>query len=149
MDFPDNTGRWYEQEGDDAGKIVYDLGTQLESDQRNRKETQTRMKRMYTGDTGIVGMSRPGQVELELNYNLSRAASDTVHAEIAGRQKPTGKFQTNDADWKTKRKAKKMEKFCTVERCASFSARFSASKRPRTWRSCTKAWIRVNYYIES
>ena len=112
MDFLDNTDRWYEQKGDDAGKVVYDLGTQLESDQKWRKTTQERMKRMYTGDTGIVGISRPGEIGLELNYNVSRAACDTVHAEIAGRQKPTGKFQTNDADWKTKRKAKKMEKYC-------------------------------------
>jgi len=49
--------------------------------------------------------------EDELKYNLSRAAVDTVHAEIAGRQKPVPKFQTQGADWKTKRKAKAMEKF--------------------------------------
>lgn len=113
-DIQDITGRWYDSEGDDVGKIVYDLGTQLESDQEWRKNIHERMTRMYKGDDVNRTDVASTYAAPDLNYNVSRAASDTVQAEISGRQKPTGKFQTNGADWKTKRKAKKMEKYCNA-----------------------------------
>ena len=106
--------RWYRKKGEDLGKTVWTLGTSLESDQDWRVSLYHRMLRLYEGRT--QEFSRKGnqsrRFDSELNYNLSRAASDTVHAEIAGRQKPTPKLQTSDADWKTKRRAKKIEKFC-------------------------------------
>lgn len=106
-------GRWYEQSKEDVGGIVFALGTSLKTEHQPRRMTYERMVHLYEGDDNSFAIGSTHYHDQDLNYNVSRAACDTVHAEIAGRQKPTAKFQTAGADWKTKRKAKKMEKFVT------------------------------------
>lgn len=111
--------RWWAKEGDDLARTLWELATSLETDQGYYRRRAVEMLSMYNGSkspgdgTTYNGLgSHTLQARLqELDYNLSRAACDTVHAEIAGRQKPAPKFQTSDADWKTKRRAKKMEKY--------------------------------------
>lgn len=48
-------------------------------------------------------------------YNLIRSACDTAQADIAGRQKPKPMFLTTGADWRTRRKAKKLDKFVEAQ----------------------------------
>jgi hypothetical protein len=104
----DPVKRWWQCEGDELGREVENVGMALKKDQDWRIHHARHMLDVYEGrEHGLWSESQ----EEELNYNLSRAACDTVHAEISGRQKPVPKFQTSDADWKTKRRAKKLEKF--------------------------------------
>ncbi len=50
-----------------------------------------------------------------LQLNVTRSACDTVLAEISGRQKPKPSFLTNGADYRTRRKAKKHDKFVEAQ----------------------------------
>lgn len=120
----DNQGkRWWKLEGDELAKHVFDLGCQLERSQevnvqRAKASIELYSGRVFTGDCLLPtgGTLLSDEVDLyDLDYNLSRAGVNTVHAEIAGRQKPTAKFQTSGADWRTKRRAKRLEKYCSAQ----------------------------------
>ena len=50
-------------------------------------------------------------------FNLIRSGCDTAQADIAGRQKPKPMFLTTGADWKTRRRAKKLDKFVEGQLC--------------------------------
>lgn len=110
--------RWYDRKGDDLAHEVYEIGTQLEKDDDDRRERTLDFLRLYQGseklNVGAWGRSEAdSDTEYDLDYGLVQMLCDTAHAEIAGRQKPTGKCQTYDADWKVKRRAKKLEKWFT------------------------------------
>lgn len=103
VNIPDVTqDYWWKAE--EPGAEAWNVAISLESDQQHRRQHYQELLDIYEeeGDQYDDG---------ELRYNLSRAACDTVHAEIAGRQKPAPKFQTAGADWKTKRTAKLLEKY--------------------------------------
>jgi hypothetical protein len=110
-----NHERWWQKEGRDLGETLWAIATGFESDQNYRLSRARESLSLYEGRK-LRGLTA-GAYTLEAQYqeydlNVTRAACDTVVSEIAGRQKPMPKFQTSDADWKTKRKAKQMEKFC-------------------------------------
>lgn len=108
--------RWWSKDGHELGDAVWVLGTSLRDEQAAAVEGRALASlRLYDGrEIADLSGGPPAFAEDDdlLDYNLSRAACDTVHAEIAGRQKPVATFQTNGADWSVKRRAKKMEKFC-------------------------------------
>ena len=111
--------RWWQKKGTELGKTLGEIGTSLESDQQYRVNRARESLSLYEGHNmrGLHAGAYGGAYTLEhsqqeYNLNVTRAACDTVIAEIAGRQKPMPKFQTSGADWKTKRRAKQMEKFC-------------------------------------
>lgn len=111
----DSHKRWWEHKGDELGKTVWAIAEGLRSDQQWRTNRDRESLSLYEG-RALRGL-HAGAYTLESQYqeydlNVTRAACDTVQSEIAGRQKPVAKFQTSDADWKTKRRAKKMGKFC-------------------------------------
>lgn len=54
-------------------------------------------------------------LELPPLFNLIRSACDTAQADVAGRQRPKPMFLTTGADWKTRRKAKKLDKFVEAQ----------------------------------
>lgn len=117
----ENYRRWFDEKGDDLGHAAWQLGNDLESAQTEYEVRAQNSLRLYDGrqtvglrSGGYISRAAGDRNDPDLDYNLSRAGVDTVHAEIAGRQKPVAKFQTSDADWATKRRAKKMEKFCTA-----------------------------------
>lgn len=58
-------------------------------------------------------------------YNLSRSAADTAQAEVAARQRPKPMFLCSDSDWRTKRKAKKLDKFVEATLHQRQGARYS------------------------
>jgi hypothetical protein len=106
--------RWWQKKGDDLGRTVWAIAGSLESDQGFRRNRDRESLALYEGRK-LRGM-HAGAYTLEAQYqeydlNVTRAACDTLHSEIAGRQKPTANFQTSDADWKTKRRAKKLGRF--------------------------------------
>lgn len=56
-----------------------------------------------------------GTGDPSVTYPLARSLVDTVHADIAGRQRPKPLFMTSGADWKTRRKAKKLGRFVVAQ----------------------------------
>lgn len=108
--------RWWQRSGDELGHVVWGIATGLESDQAFRRNRARESLSLYEG-RAMRGL-HAGAYTLEAQYqeydlNVTRAACDTIIAEIAGRQKPIAKFQTSGADWKIKRRAKGLEKFVT------------------------------------
>ena len=107
--------RWWALKGDEMAHKAFQIAMDLKQDQDYRERRCKQNLSMYEG-SAVTSLYTPrNQVsadESELDFNVSRAGCDTVHAEIAGRQKPMAKFQTSDGDWRVKRKAKKLEKFC-------------------------------------
>jgi len=106
--------RWWQKEGDDLGRALWAVASGLETDQSFRKNRARESLSLYEGRR-LRGL-HAGAYTLEAQYqeydlNVTRSAVDTVVAEIAGRQKPMPKFQTSGGDWKTQRRAKKLEKF--------------------------------------
>lgn len=57
----------------------------------------------------------PQSLQLPPMFNLVRSACDTAQADVAGRQRPKPMFMTTGSDWKTRRKAKKLDKFVEAQ----------------------------------
>lgn len=106
-------GRWYQLRGDDAGRAVVAICDALISDVGAAlRERWFRGRSLYEGRLVTDETMRlAGGKWAEDLYNLTRSAVDTAHAEIAARQRPKPMFLTTGADWRTKRKAKKLDKF--------------------------------------
>lgn len=109
---------WSHEEADHAAAKAYSDAKSLETDQSWRKARALLSIALYqsrgfqpgvvTSDPVAGGLGRDGLAMLadtEVNAGLLRSAVDTLVAEIAGRVKPTVKFLTKGADWKTKRRA--------------------------------------------
>lgn len=109
---------WKVEEPDDAANELYRLATSLESDQQWRRTRALLSVALYqsrgyqpvslSADPLANALGSQGGHLLGndgVKAGLLRSACDTLKAEIAGRVKPTVKFLTRGADWKTKRKA--------------------------------------------
>lgn len=116
----DSSDRWWAKDGDALGQAVWEIGTQLEQDDEPRREKCREFLCEYLGrnDVDLDGYGTLVDEDVDrydLDLGMVQTLCDTVHAEIAGRQKPVPKFQTSGADWKTKRTAKKLERYCTAQ----------------------------------
>lgn len=108
--------RWPDLEGDERAEAICSLGRQLKDDQTARETRQRLNLRDFEGvelDSlgGRAYVHALGKPSYELTHPLHRSNVDTVVAQISGRQKPRPQFLTSGADWKTKRKTKKYQKF--------------------------------------
>lgn len=113
--------RWYDLEGDACGHQVVEVVRGLETlvgapmrerwmRARNMYESRDVSQDLATG--AIAGAAlRDDRVFTDELYNVSRAAVDTGQAEIAARNRPKPMCLTTDADWRTKRKAKRLGRF--------------------------------------
>lgn len=97
--------RWWQLEGDEAAQEVVAICHGLEDGDARKARWQGAHK-LYSGQNDL----ETREVAADL-YNVSRSAVDTAQAEIASRQRPKPMFLTSGADWKTKRKAKKLDRF--------------------------------------
>jgi len=112
--------RWYAKTGAALANEVWLIADSLVDNQKWRGLATKEMIELYDGrllmgqmDYGACSLQDFGNgTDGELSWNVTKSACDSVVAEISGRQKPMAKFQTQGAGWKTKRKAKKLEKFC-------------------------------------
>ena len=116
----DSDARWWSKEGDSLALTVWEIGTQLEQDDEPRREQCRELLCEYLGRNdvdldGLGSLVDEDTDRYDIDLGMIQTLCDTVHAEIAGRQKPVPKFQTSGADWKTKRMAKKLEKFCEAQ----------------------------------
>lgn len=98
--------RWYTLRGDEAAKAVISITDALAQDDGRAVRLKTAQS-LYDAD-GVRNVAVQG---VDTRYNVSRSAVDTAQAEIAARQRPKPMFLTSGADWKTKRKAKKLDRF--------------------------------------
>lgn len=117
--------RWYRLRGDAAASRVVAIcrGLQTDTGSANRARWFTARSK-YEGrpvtDTGADSV-----VWTDDMYNLSRSAADTAQAEIASRQRPKPMFLTTGGDWRTQRKAKKLDKFVEAQMHQRQGARYS------------------------
>lgn len=113
--------RWYELEGQDCAHQVVSICRALETSvgaplrqrwlrARSMYEARNVSLELAVGASVSSGFDGGARYDDEL-YNVSRSAVDTGQAEIAARQRPKPMFLTTDADWRTKRKAKKLGRF--------------------------------------
>lgn len=114
-----DTTRWQKLEGDEAAHRVVEISDSLANDVGAQMKSRWFLARTkYEGRPVTDETSRAADVLWsDEPYNLSRSAVDTAHAEIAARQRPKPMFVTTNGDWRTKRKAKKIDRF--VEGCLS------------------------------
>lgn len=111
--------RWYTQSGDECAASVVNIGKTLENNDAIRRTTYQFCLSLYEGrPVNIDSDEYLEQIQPDMaadrgpTYNLIRSGCDTVQADIAGRQKPMPSFLTSGGDWKMRRRATKMDKFC-------------------------------------
>ncbi len=105
--------RWHKLEGDDAAAQVVAICDALERDVGSVHRTRWFDARTLYESRPLVDetmLANGVRQDADL-YNLLRSAVDTAQAEIASRQRPKPMFLTTGADWRTKRKAKKLDRF--------------------------------------
>lgn len=108
-----DTQNWYEAEDDETmARELWSVSEKLDRDQETRRTRLKALVDLYESRDPLEIGHDPEDSSEGLTYNLINSACDTVHAEIAGRQKPVPKFQTSGATWDIKRKAKRLERFC-------------------------------------
>lgn len=114
---PGNTAihaRWWQQSGDTLASTVCDIVDGLEKDDEARRTRYLENHSLYEL-RALTGLNASGYYTVEaydgVTLPVLRSICDTVQADIAGRQRPLPMFQTKDADWATRRRAKKLGKF--------------------------------------
>lgn len=113
--------KWWKLAGEDLASEVWRIATGLQDTQQSRQALACDSLSIYEGikitdlRSSAYLSGRDVEDENKDAVNISRTGCNAVVAEIAGRQKPTAKCQTHGGNWKTKRKARRLEKF--IEGC--------------------------------
>lgn len=105
---------------DEAGRAAAVTATvdAIERDQGERRARALRNVSIYEGRKleGLFPSAYYTSVEMTgdncdtRRLRLARSLVNTAFAKVAGKQKPKAQFMTTDADWTTKRRAKRMER---------------------------------------
>jgi len=108
--------RWHKLDDSDLAREVQAISESLDKDYSGRDEKVRQFVSLYEGerldDLSPTAYASTGSgMAAPLSYNLYRSLCDTAQAEIAGRQKPKPSFMTSGGDYKTKRRARMLEKF--------------------------------------
>ncbi len=115
--------RWWKASGIEAAEQVTSLADWLWNEQSPFRARCLRSASLYEGRR-LPGLSASAYLRSgayggddydELYWNVPRSLVQTVTAKIAGRQKPKPSLVCSDSDWQTKRRAKKLEKFCEAQ----------------------------------
>lgn len=110
--------RWPELEGTDMAREVESIAEHLWNTQSSRRARYLRNTCLFEGCSlgsyDASGYYTSDMLSVSENdpLGLVRCAIQTGAAEIFAQQKPKPQFQTSGADWKTRRKAQKMDKAC-------------------------------------
>lgn len=107
--------RWWQIEDEAAlAEEVCAIVDGLENDDASRRSCYLRNLQLYELKKlrglhagGYATDDSPDETALP----ILRSICDSVQADIAGRQRPLPMFQTSGADWRTRRRAKKLGKF--------------------------------------
>lgn len=106
--------RWFDQKRESAWTDVIGIARGLRQDQAGREtraiaSLSTFEGRKLSGLNPYAYFKAPACEDLE--WNVSRSLAQTVQAKVAGLQRPKPQFIVTDADWKTKRRAKRLDRF--------------------------------------
>src|SRR5678815_117814 len=106
---------WHSREGTELAQGVEATVEALDTQLAKRMERWRVCVSLYEG-VDIADLTPSGYDEAapnpdQLAWNVHRAACDFVQSEVAGRQKPKPQFMTSGADWRTRRRAKRLDKF--------------------------------------
>ncbi len=110
--------RWWQLEDELLANEVCSIADGLEADQRPRVNRYLQFVSLYEAKP-LSGLNAAAYDSSDKYYEdiyvpMSRSLCDTVQADIAGRQRPKPVFLTTGADWKTRRRAKKLDRFVTA-----------------------------------
>src|SRR6185436_12106299 len=120
--------RWHRLSGDAAAERVVAISRGLDAvigDANKQRWLAARSKYEGRAVSDDVGAAAAAVFNTDDMYNLSRSAADTAQAEIASRQRPKPMFLPTGAEWKLKRRAKKLDKFVEAQMHQRQSARYS------------------------
>lgn len=112
--------RWHRLPEKDQAQAITSIADWLWRDQEPVRKRMLKQLRWYEG-VGIPSLDasaymhrtslRTGENADEVHWNTPRAIVQSVTAKIAGRQRPKPSLVVTDADWATKRRAKRLERF--------------------------------------
>ena len=107
--------RWFRFEGDECAREACAVHDGLESDQAPRKARYLALTSLYEMRR-LDGLHATAYEAAEQPYEevyipIARSLCDTVQSDIAGRQRVKAMFSTTGADWRTRRRAKKLDRF--------------------------------------
>jgi len=110
---------WW-QVKEDAARAAAVVATvdAIERDQGERRARALRNLQIYEGrkleglfpSAYFTSVDMDGEACDKRRLRLARSLVNTAFAKVAGKQKPKAQFMTTDADWTTKRRAKRMER---------------------------------------
>ncbi len=116
----DATLWWQETDEKSRAAAVVATVDAIERDQGERRASALRNLSIYEGRRleGLFPSAYYTSAEMtgdeceKRRLRLARSLVNTAFAKVAGKQKPKAQFMTTDADWSTKRRAKRMERVC-------------------------------------
>jgi len=115
---PVSGGRWHQLEGSSLAHEVQNITEGLWTEQASRRTRYQRNLELFEGirlgssdAAGYYRCDHKNRGE-EDPGNLIRSACQTAAAELYAKQKPKPQFLTNGGVWKTRRKAKKLDRVC-------------------------------------
>lgn len=116
---------WRADDANDRARRVLAVCDNLESRLAGRIDNALRNIELYEGrKLGSLSASAYASANMllpigsmsgtpcDVKMNLARSLVNTAVSQVAAKQRPLSQFVTNGADWETKRKAKRLEKFC-------------------------------------
>lgn len=103
--------RWHELDGDECAAEVVSLCRALWAEDGEGRRAKWLAAYSVYEDRWLHDETLRGGAPLGARYNVTASVVDTGVAEIAARQRPKPTFLTSGGDWRTKRKAKKLDKF--------------------------------------
>jgi hypothetical protein len=112
-----DTARWYTLDGKELARAVNNIADVLYRDQQSRRTRYKLNQSLFEGfpmtaytAEGYTRLPADGVYDDPDPRRLIRSAVQTARAEIYSKQKPKGQAQTSGADWKTRRKAQKLDR---------------------------------------
>lgn len=66
----------------------------------------------YLKESTLLNVGTAGTTPCQVKINLARMLVNTAVSQVAAKQRPLSQMTTSGADWETKRRAKRLEKFC-------------------------------------
>lgn len=116
---------WYELEGDECAQELVAVARALWTEVgQTRRERWLACWSIYE-DRRISDEAMTDPRLMGARYNVMGSVIDTAVAEIAARQRPKPTFVTSGADWRTKRKARKLDKFVEAHMHQPQGARYA------------------------
>lgn len=108
---------WTDQKA--ASDSLFGIARELYADTAGRRTRAMSALGLFEGRkfgslSPLIYSTATGQLE-DMLWNIPRSLCLTVQAKVAGRQKPKPQFLTTDADYRTARKAKKLDRFVEAQ----------------------------------